>query len=533
MSKATDCLGERNIDFALRMAIKDADSSRVAEALRRGADPNASIRGDYDYTPLSEAARASDDHQGKSGLAIVRALLAAGANVDERSARGETPLHRAATAGWPQAVEALLSAGADPSAVDEDGQTPLHCAAMNRPGWEISTQAMGLLIGAKADVNALNKMRLSPLHCAAACVHATGMRLLLKAGADPLAAAVDGRLDADFVENAKYGAEAAKIAAFSELKLAVLDAALEVDQKEQMGARKTRDSESKSKIDGFFSDKLSSSHDDFRCGDKAIALPGGQKGPSIDSLRIVDIAEESRFFQDLATKFNMGRLHHRGHAAFSSASMEPNMQGWLISWDSSREEGGMWQEYEVKEKRLAVILPMRGLGDDGKPAPFLLVGEARYDVGNDASSARREAALLPKLDWFERESWVVVGTLKHAQCLIEEETDQLSALLTEADRSWNFDRFLNPRRLEAEEIAAATEKSPPKKRPTLSEQAGIAMWAQLLCVERNPWSGSPANERSVTGCGASSFKELASQKNIPNGTCAFSMIQEGAIQQKA
>lgn len=467
MSGAMDCLGERNIDFALRMAIEDADSSRVAEALRRGADPNASIRGDYDYTPLSEAARASYDHQGKSGLAIVRALLAAGANVDGRSARGETPLHCAATAGWPQAVEALLSAGADPRAVDKDGQTPLHCAAMNRPGWEISTQAMGILIGAKADVNALNKMRLSPLHCAAACVHATGMRLLLKAGADPLAGAVDGRLAADFVENANYVSEAAKTVALSELKLAGLDAAQEADQKEKMGARKTRDSESKNKIDRFLSDKLHCSHDDFRCGDKATALPGGQKGPSIDSLRIVDIAEESRFFQDLAKKFNMGRLHHRGQVAFSSAAMEPNMQGWVISWDSSREQGGMWQEYEVKEKHFALVLPMRGLGDDGKSAPFLLVGEARYDVENDASSAQRVAAPLPRLDWFERESWVVVETVKNAQALIEKETDQLIALLMEADRSWNFDRFLNPRRLEAEEIAAATEKSPLKKRPTL------------------------------------------------------------------
>lgn len=467
MLDVTDCLGERNIDFALRMAIQKGDAVRVAEALERGADPNASIRGDYDYNPLLEAARADKEHHKNGGMDILRALLNAGASLATRSARGETALHRAATAGWPQAVKALLDAGADPRAVDKDGQTPLHCAAIGRPGWNISTQAMGLLLGADVDPRAVNNMGLSPLHCAAACAHATGMRLLLKAGADPLAAAVDGRLAADFVESANYVAEAAKTAALSELNLAVLDAARESDQKKQTGTRKTRDSESKNKIDRFFSDKLHSSHDDFRCGDKAIALPGGQKGLSIDSLRIVDIAEESRFFQDLATKFNMGRLHHRGQVAFRSAAMEPNMQGWIISWDSSREEGGMWQEYEVKEKRFAVVLPMRGLDEDGKAAPFLLFGEARCDVENDVgSSAQREAARLPQLDWFEREDWVVVDTAENAKDLIEEE-DELGALLAEADRSWNFDRFLNPRRLEAEEIAAATEKSPSKKRPTL------------------------------------------------------------------
>src|SRR5262249_9162851 len=74
--------------------------------------------------------------------AIVRKLLAAGADARARNVRGAEPLHYAAD-GVPAAphwnpraqaatVAALLAAGADASAADGNGVTPLHRAARAR-----------------------------------------------------------------------------------------------------------------------------------------------------------------------------------------------------------------------------------------------------------------------------------------------------------------------------------------------------------------------------------------------------------------
>lgn len=62
----------------------------------------------------------------------MRALLEAGANIQARSAYGQTPLHLAVgptvTDGLLETVRVLVSAGADLGAADEDGTTPLDKA---------------------------------------------------------------------------------------------------------------------------------------------------------------------------------------------------------------------------------------------------------------------------------------------------------------------------------------------------------------------------------------------------------------------
>jgi ankyrin repeat protein len=58
----------------------------------------------------------------------VQALLKAGALIDAKNLRGETPLHEAARNDSPDIIPILLAAGADPAARDQSGSTPLKLA---------------------------------------------------------------------------------------------------------------------------------------------------------------------------------------------------------------------------------------------------------------------------------------------------------------------------------------------------------------------------------------------------------------------
>ena len=70
-----------------------------------------------------------------SAPAVVKALLAAGANPDVRDNRGRTPLHYAVAKDGVilAVVEALLDAGADPAAKDSEGKTPLEGVKPDSP----------------------------------------------------------------------------------------------------------------------------------------------------------------------------------------------------------------------------------------------------------------------------------------------------------------------------------------------------------------------------------------------------------------
>jgi|HubBroStandDraft_3_1064219.scaffolds.fasta_scaffold21479_3 ankyrin repeat protein len=96
-----------------------ADAARLL--LERGADPNAPAENPSRVRPLQSAASARSP-------AIVRLLLAHGAEVDSTQEKGFTALHSAAHNGDLETLAALLAHGADRTLRSADGHTPLDLA---------------------------------------------------------------------------------------------------------------------------------------------------------------------------------------------------------------------------------------------------------------------------------------------------------------------------------------------------------------------------------------------------------------------
>ena len=109
----------------LHTAAKEGDIDTVRVLLEFKANPNlADVRG---VTPLQAAAEA---YHTADATAIVRALLLAGASVDQADERGQTALSAAVWCSNSSAVRALLDANASPNTADEDMKTPLFAAAV-------------------------------------------------------------------------------------------------------------------------------------------------------------------------------------------------------------------------------------------------------------------------------------------------------------------------------------------------------------------------------------------------------------------
>ena len=102
---------------------------------------------------------------------------------------GDTALHLAAAGYRHEIVRALIAAGADIRARNRLGGEPLHAAAVGTPGsrsWNPPAQAatIACLIEAGADPNATDKIGVSALHRAVRTRCAAAVRALLEAGAD-------------------------------------------------------------------------------------------------------------------------------------------------------------------------------------------------------------------------------------------------------------------------------------------------------------------------------------------------------------
>ncbi len=139
--------------------------------------------------------------------ALAKTPLLAGAAIEEGATRkkakpyfldeiqhyvygGDTALHVAAAAYQLAVVRTLLAAGADPSARNRRGAEPLHYAADGLPGsasWDPRAQAATIarLIAAGADPNATDATGVTPLHRAVRTRSAAAVGALLAGGADP------------------------------------------------------------------------------------------------------------------------------------------------------------------------------------------------------------------------------------------------------------------------------------------------------------------------------------------------------------
>jgi ankyrin repeat protein len=151
-------------------AIKNDDSTTVKALIAAGADVNAKDK--LGETPLHIAAVRGYNE-------ITSLLIDEGANVNTRNMHGLTPLHAAAWSDHKETVELLIAKGANINAKDADGVTPLHVSALSG-----AKKTMALLIDKGADINARNKDGMTPLHAAALTGEKEAAELLINRGAD-------------------------------------------------------------------------------------------------------------------------------------------------------------------------------------------------------------------------------------------------------------------------------------------------------------------------------------------------------------
>ncbi len=123
-------------------------------------------------TPLHVASETGD-------VAIAAFLVTRGAGVNAVDELGRTPVHLAASAGHGETADVLLASGADPKAVCRDGRTLLHSAAA---GGLVGLMERLLETGLRVDV--LDRYGRTPLLTAAAAGSDVAAAFLVARGAD-------------------------------------------------------------------------------------------------------------------------------------------------------------------------------------------------------------------------------------------------------------------------------------------------------------------------------------------------------------
>lgn len=164
----------------LHMAVLIGSPSLVHDVLARGADVNAPVASDEQWsadwgsTPLHLAAR-------DGRVEVARLLIAAGADVNAVNDRGVTPLHKAA--GDAEMTQLLVNHWAVIDAMDKQGRTPLHWAAAMQGDVSVLP-----LLQRGARINARDHQGNTPLHEAVRTGEPAVASMLLSDGANATAA---------------------------------------------------------------------------------------------------------------------------------------------------------------------------------------------------------------------------------------------------------------------------------------------------------------------------------------------------------
>ncbi|THZ22360.1 ankyrin [Aureobasidium pullulans] len=177
-----DMTARTNSDLSfLDLAAQSGDYELVRSLLEHGAgiQPEAASK----QTPLHLAVMA--EKQDKV-YAIVERLLEEGCDVNARDDHGCTPLHAylSLNEGKENIVQLFFSQGADIDVQDNDGDTVLNCLTEFKQPSEL---ILRLLLKNGADLNLGNYEGMTPLHNLARSGLASHVRIILEAGANPMA----------------------------------------------------------------------------------------------------------------------------------------------------------------------------------------------------------------------------------------------------------------------------------------------------------------------------------------------------------
>jgi uncharacterized protein len=180
------------------IAIKNDNVRAVADLLHRGFDVNT----------LSPEAEHGLLLALRTPAPKVTTLLLSREKIDvnSRNRNDETPLMLAAIKGQTDLAQTLIDKGAD---VNKPGWAPLHYASTYG-----HLALMNLLLEHHAYIDAASPNESTPLMMAAMYGTASGVKLLLEAGADPMLRNVQGLSALDFAEKANRIDSANIITAF-------------------------------------------------------------------------------------------------------------------------------------------------------------------------------------------------------------------------------------------------------------------------------------------------------------------------------